>query len=96
MPCSSRPASPFRNFNSSPKVSRLFVMMFVRLKLSMRNVEYLLLEREIDTCHEAVRQWWNRFGALFVAAIRSQRVSRMRCLSVSLPRTAAGRLLLAS
>lgn len=28
--------------------------------------------------HETVRQWWNRFGPLFAADIRRQRVSRMR------------------
>ena len=29
-------------------------------------------------CHETVRRWWNRFGPLFEAEIRRQRVSRMR------------------
>jgi putative transposase len=31
-------------------------MMYVRLPLSLRNVENLLLERGIDLCHESVRQ----------------------------------------
>ena len=38
----------------------------------------LLFERGIDVCHETVRLWWNRFGPLFAADIRRQRVSRMR------------------
>jgi len=38
----------------------------------------LLFERGIDLCHETVRFWWNRFGPLFAADIRRQRVSRMR------------------
>ncbi len=54
------------------------VMMYVRFPLSLRNVEDLLFERGIDICHETVRQWWNRFGPLFAADIRRQRVSRMR------------------
>jgi len=29
-------------------------------------------------CHETVRMWWNRFGPMLAAAIRRQRVSRMR------------------
>jgi putative transposase len=46
--------------------------------LSLRNVEDLLFGRGIDICHETVRFLWNRFGPLFAADIRRQRVSRMR------------------
>jgi len=56
----------------------LVVLMYVRFPLSLRNVEDLLFERGIDVCHETVRLWWNRFGPLFAADIRRQRVSRMR------------------
>jgi putative transposase len=77
-PAKPRAASPFRYFNSSPEVIRLVVMMYVRFPLSLRNVEDLLAERGIDLCHETVRHWWNRFGPLFAADIRRQRVSRMR------------------
>ena len=73
-----KPPSPFRCFNSSPEVIRLVVMMYVRFPLSLRNVEDLLFERGIDICHETVRLWWNRFGPLFAADIRRQRVSRMK------------------
>ncbi len=52
--------------------------MYVRFPLSLRNVEDLLFERGIDICHETVRHWWNRFGPLFAADIRRQRVSHMR------------------
>jgi putative transposase len=69
---------PFRYFHSSPEVIRLVVMMYVRFPLSLRNVEDLLFERGIDLCHETVRLWWNRFGPLFAADIRRQRVNRMR------------------
>ena len=78
MPRPRKSASPFRYFNSSPEVIRLVVMMYVRFPLSLRNVEDLLFERGIDICHETVRHWWNRFGPLFAADIRRQRVSRMR------------------
>ena len=77
MPRPRKPASPFRYFNSSPEVIRLVVMMYVRFPLSLRNVEDLLFERGIDICHETVRLWWNRFGPLFAADIRRQRVQRM-------------------
>jgi putative transposase len=59
-------------------VIRLAVMLYVRFPLSLRNVEDLLFERGIDVCHETVRLWWNRFGPLFAADIRRQRINRMR------------------
>ena len=70
--------NPFRYFHSSPEVIRLVVMMYVRFPLSLRNVEDILFERGIDLCHETVRLWWNRFGPMFAADIRRQRVNRMR------------------
>ena len=73
-----KPVSPFRYFNSSAEVIRLVVMLYVRFPLSLRNVEDLLAERGIDICHETVRHWWNRFGPLFAADIKRQRISRMR------------------
>ncbi|WP_126174421.1 IS6 family transposase [Altericroceibacterium xinjiangense] len=78
MPRPRKPASPFRYFHSSPEVIRLVVMMYIRFPLSLRNVEDLLSERGIDVCHETVRHWWNRFGPMFAADIRRQRISRMR------------------
>ncbi|EZP71640.1 DNA alkylation repair enzyme [Sphingomonas paucimobilis] len=52
-------------------IIRLAVMMYVRFPLSLRNVEELLFERGIDISYETVRYWWNRFGPLFAADIRS-------------------------
>jgi putative transposase len=78
MPRPRKSANPFRYFHSSPEVIRLVVMMYIRFPLSLRNVEDLLFERGIDICHETVRLWWNRFGPLFAADIRRQRVQRMR------------------
>ncbi len=78
MPRPRKPASPFRYFNSSPEVIRLVVMMYVRFPISLRNVEDLLFEHGIDICHETVRFWWNRFGPMFAADIRRQRVQAMR------------------
>ena len=56
----------------------MVVMLYVRFPLSLRNVEDLLFERGINICHETVRLWWNRFGPMFAADIRRQRVSRMK------------------
>ena len=72
---------PFRYFHSSPEIIRLAVMMYVRFPLSLRNVEDILHERGIDISHETVRYWWNRFGPMFAAEIRRNRVSGMRAYS---------------
>lgn len=59
-------------------VIRLAVLLYVKYPLSLRNVEDLLAERGIDISHETVRYWWSRFGPLFAADIRRQRVSAKR------------------
>jgi len=74
----SKAENPFRYFHSSPEVIRMVVMLYVRFPLSLRNVEDLLFERGIDICHETVRLWWNRFGPIFAADIKRQRISRMK------------------
>jgi putative transposase len=76
-----RPANPFRYFNSSPEVIRLVAMMYVKFPLSLRNVEDLLHERGIDVSYETVRYWWNRFGPMFAAEIRRKRVEHMRAFT---------------
>lgn len=74
----SKASDPFRYFHSSPEIIRLAVLLYIRFPLSLRNVEDLLFERGIDLCHETVRLWWNRFGPMFAADIRRQRVRYMR------------------
>jgi putative transposase len=66
--------NPYRYFKTSPEIIRLAVMMYVRFPLSLRQVEDLLHERGIDISYETVRAWWNRFGPVFAAEIRKQRV----------------------
>ena len=70
--------SPFRYFKTSPEISQLAVMMYVRFPLSLRNVEDLLHERGVDVCHESVRLWVDRFGPIFAGKIRARRASYMR------------------
>ena len=53
-------------------------MMYVRVPLSLRQVEVLPHDRGIDICHERVRAWWNRFGPLFAAKVKKKRFALMR------------------
>jgi len=57
------------------------MMMYVRFPLSLRNVEDFLHERGIEISHESVRFWRNRFGPMFEAEIRRNRISRLRAFS---------------
>ena len=47
--------NPFRYFKTSPEITRLAVMMYVRFPLSLRQVEDIRHERSIDVCYETVR-----------------------------------------
>ena len=52
-------------------IIRLAVMLYAGFPLSLRNIEDLLYERSIDISHESVRFWWQRFGPMFAAEIRT-------------------------
>ena len=62
--------NPFRWFESSPEVIQMVVMLYVRFPLSLRKVEDLAFERGVDSCHETVRKWVNRFRPTFASKIR--------------------------
>jgi len=72
--------NPFRYFNSSPDVVHLAVMVYIRYPLSLGQIEDIMFERGIDIGHKTMRFWWNRFGPMFAAEIRTL---ANRCLRVS-------------
>jgi len=45
---------PFKDLKTCPKTIRLVVMYYVRYLLSLRQVEDILHDREIDIYHEPV------------------------------------------
>jgi putative transposase len=69
---------PCRSSKTSREIIRLAVLLSIRFPLSLRHVEDLLPERGIEISHETVRYWWNRFGPLFAAKIRGERVEALR------------------
>ncbi len=42
-----KPENPFRYFNSSPEVIRMAVILYIRVPLSLHNVEDLLFEHGV-------------------------------------------------
>ena len=69
--------NPFR-YKTSPEIIQLAVTMYVRFPLWLRNVEDLLLERDVEICHESLRLWVDRFGPMFAGKIRVRRAGYMR------------------
>ena len=53
-------------------------MMYIRFLLSLRNVEDLLPERDVDVSYESVRYWWHRFGSQFASQIKKRRAGGMQ------------------
>ncbi len=75
-----RPTS-FKYFKTSPQFIHLAVVLYIRFPLSFQNVEDLLQERGIDMSRETVRYWWNKFGPMFAALIRSRPVWQLRAFA---------------
>lgn len=69
---------PSRYFKTWPEIILLAVRLYLRVPLSLRNVEDLLHEHGGDICHETMRRCWMRFGQIFAAEIRHYRASRLR------------------
>jgi putative transposase len=63
---------PFKYYKTSPEIIKLAVLYYVRYPLSLRQVEDILHERDIDVCHETVRYWWNKFGCLFAKEMKKR------------------------
>ena len=55
----------FCYFKTSPEIIKLAVWCYVRLPLSLRQVEDIVHDRGVDVCHETIRFWLNRFGPVF-------------------------------
>jgi putative transposase len=70
--------NPFRYFKTSREVIQLAVMMYIRCPLSLRNIEDLFHEREINVCHGSIRLWIGPFGTLFASQIRGRRSNYLR------------------
>ncbi|SIT08055.1 hypothetical protein SAMN05421759_11454 [Roseivivax lentus] len=68
----------FNYFKTSPKTIHLAVMTYVRLPLSLGNVEGLLHQCGANLSHEIVSVWWHRFGPSFSAKIRKRQIKRRK------------------
>ena len=63
----------YKYLKTSPEIISLAVMYYIRYPLSYRQVEDILYERGIDTCHETIRYWVERFDLEHAAKISYKR-----------------------
>lgn len=70
--------SPLRRFKTRLEIIRLAVMLFICFPLSLRNVEDLLHDRGIESSHETMSYWWNRFGPTCAVRVLRKRVNAIQ------------------
>jgi putative transposase len=63
----------FKRHRFPPDVIRYAVWLYFRFTLSVRDVEELLAQRDIEASREAIRCWVIKFGPLIAANLRRRR-----------------------
>lgn len=63
----------YRGFRFPPDVIQRAVWLYLRLSLSLRDVEDILAERGVEVSYESIRCWVDRFGPQIAARIRAGR-----------------------
>ena len=66
-------AVSFKRHRFPPDVIRHAVWLYFRFTLSLRDVEEMLAEREIETNYETIRCWALKFGRLFAQNLHRSR-----------------------
>jgi putative transposase len=66
-------AISFKRRRFPPDTIRLAVWLYFGFTTSLREVEEMLAEREIDVSYQMVRCWANKFGPAIAANIRRKR-----------------------
>src|SRR5437867_11194722 len=69
------PADPerYKNHRFPGEIISHGVWLYYRFPLSYRDVQELLCERGIDVTHEAIRQWYLKFGQDYANRLKHRR-----------------------
>lgn len=59
------------NYRFPAEVISQAVRRYFRLQLSLRNVEELLFEAGVIVSYDAIRQWYDKFGAAFARLVKA-------------------------
>jgi len=60
----------YKRHRFPPQIIAHVVWLYARFKLSLREVEELMLERGIDVSYETIRRWTVKFGPLIARTLR--------------------------
>jgi len=63
----------YAGYRFPPEIIRQAIWLYLRLTLSLRDVEDLLAERGVAVSYETVRRWVNHFGPMIGANLRKRR-----------------------
>ena len=62
----------YRGYRFPPEVISYAVWLYLRLSLSLRDVEELLAERGVAVTYETIGQWVRKFGPVFARQLRQR------------------------
>ncbi|MGK0260734.1 MAG: putative transposase [Candidatus Azotimanducaceae bacterium] len=62
--------SIYKRHRFPPSIIRLAIWHYYRFNLSIRDVEDLLAERNINVSYESIRLWVNKFGPIFTRRLK--------------------------
>ena len=60
----------YKGHRFPPQIIAHVVWLYARFNLSLREVEKLMLERDVDVSYETIRRWTVKFGALIAHVLR--------------------------
>lgn len=60
----------YKRHQFPPQIIAHVVWLYVRFKLSLREIEELMLERGVDVSYETIRRWSVKFGPLITHVLR--------------------------
>jgi putative transposase len=63
----------YRGYRYPAEIISHAVWLYFRFHLNFRDGQELLAERGIIVSHEAIRQWWTKFGPTYAAGLRRRR-----------------------
>jgi len=66
----STPPISYKRHRFPPEIIAHAVWLYCRFNMSLREVEELLLEREIDVSYETIRRWVAKFGPVIARGLR--------------------------
>ena len=66
----------YKNYRYPISVISHAIWLYYRFSLSYRDTEMVLFSRGITVTHETIRQWSNKFGALYANTLKKRPLNK--------------------